>query len=74
MTTSYRTRQFYTSREQPSARISGIGGLLFSVFIILASAGGLLMAFQGLKWQIPGIVRSGFVLDRSHCRQSTRMD
>jgi len=50
MTTSYRTRQFNTSREQPSARISGIGGLLFSVFIILASAGGLLMAFQGLKW------------------------
>jgi regulator of protease activity HflC (stomatin/prohibitin superfamily) len=48
MTTRDRTQRFNASRAQSNAHISGIGGVVFAVFMILASAGGPLLATWGL--------------------------
>lgn len=48
MTKRVRTQRFSASGEQSNARVSGIGGLVLAVFMVLACAGGPLLAVWGL--------------------------
>ena len=50
MNTSFRSRQLNASKEQQNIRISGIGAFIFTVFIVLASISGPLLAIAGLHW------------------------
>ena len=57
MNTKLRTRSFSTVGSPPNVRISGIAGLLFGIFTILACVGALLLAY----WDVKGIWIGVFV-------------
>jgi len=48
MNTRLRTRSFTTTEYQSKPRISGIAGLMFAIFIVLASVGAPLLAYWGV--------------------------